>query len=406
MSTPITTQIATSILNVKGFTFAAAEAGIKSSGRNDCALIRSNIPAACAGVFTKNKVIAAPLIVSKPRIATGLCQAVLINSGNANACTGAAGLEHAQQSSAVLAAELQIDEGLIALASTGVIGVPLPVERLTAAVPALCSARSADQAEAVAEAIMTTDGFSKTSQRTIVVAGKSCQILGVAKGAGMIHPNMATMLGFVMTDISIDPAVLQPALTHAVDDSFNSITVDGDTSTNDMVLILANGAAENEMVVAGSDEAQLFQTALNEVLLDLAKMIVSDGEGATKLVQIQLTGATDAAQAKIAARSVATSSLVKTAFFGEDANWGRIIAAVGYADVDVDPNKIDIFFDDIQVVAEGITTGAQQEELATKVLKQAEFSVRINLNLGQGCADYYTSDLTYEYVKINADYRT
>lgn len=400
------TPIATPIHAVKGFTFAAAEAGIKASGRNDCALITSSTPAACAGVFTQNKVIAAPLVVSKPRIAAGHCQAILINSGNANACTGAAGLEHAQHSSAVLAAELQIDEQLVAVASTGVIGVPLPVERLTAAIPSLCATRAADQAGAVAEAIMTTDGFSKVSQRTIVIAGQSCQILAVAKGAGMIHPNMATMLGFVMTDIVIDPSLLQPALTQAVDDSFNSITVDGDTSTNDMVLILANGAAENIRVVAGSSEAQQFQTALNEVLLDLAKMIVSDGEGATKLVQIQLTGATDAAQAKIAARSVATSSLVKTAFFGEDANWGRIIAAVGYADVDVDPNKIDIFFDEVQVVANGLTTGAQQEQLATQVLKHAEFSVRINLNLGQGCAHYYTCDLTYEYVKINADYRT
>lgn len=396
----------TPLIEVKGFAFAAAEAGIKAKGRNDCALITSATPAACAGVFTKNKVIAAPLVVSKPRIASGRCQAVLINSGNANACTGAAGLEHARHSAAVLAAELQIDEDLVAVASTGVIGVPLPVDRLTAVIPSLCSTRSSGQGQAVAEAMMTTDAFSKTSQRTIVVAGKSCQILGIAKGAGMIHPNMATMLGFVMTDAAIAPELLHPALTQAVDDSFNSITVDGDTSTNDMVLVLANGAASNEMIAAGSSEAQQFQTALSEVLLDLAKMIVRDGEGATKLVQIQLTGATDAAQAKIAARSVATSSLVKTAFFGEDANWGRIIAAVGYSDVDVDPNEIDIFFDDIQVVAKGLTTGAQQEELATQVLKQAEFSVRINLNLGHGCADYYTSDLTYEYVKINADYRT
>jgi len=402
----MTTSNSNQIIDVKGFTFSAAEAAIKAPGRNDCALIYSATPANCAGVFTKNKVIAAPLLVTKPRTANGQCQAVLINSGNANACTGAAGLEHAQRSSAVLADELKIDENLVAVASTGVIGVPLPVERLTAAIPTLCATQSADQAQAVAEAIMTTDGFSKIAQRTIIVGGQSCQILGVAKGAGMIHPNMATMLGFVMTDAAISPEVLSPALTKAVDDSFNSITVDGDTSTNDMVLILANGAAGNTVIDVDSSEAQQFQSALNEVLLDLAKMIVSDGEGATKLVQIQLTGAVDASQAKIAARSVATSSLVKTAFFGEDANWGRIIAAVGYADVDVDPNKIDIFFDDVQVVSEGLTTGSQQEELATKVLKQAEFSVRINLNLGRGCADYYTSDLTYEYVKINADYRT
>lgn len=405
-TTGMTTPNIKQLIDVKGFTFSAAEAAIKGPGRNDCALIYSATPAQCAGVFTKNKVIAAPLLVTKPRTASGQCQAVLINSGNANACTGKAGLEHAEQSSAAVAAELNIDENLVAVASTGVIGVPLPVERLIAAVPTLCAQKSSDQAQAVAEAIMTTDGFSKTAQRTIVVGGKSCQILGVAKGAGMIHPNMATMLGFVMTDAAIAPELLAPVLTKAVDDSFNSITVDGDTSTNDMVLILANGAAGNDVIAAQSREAQQFQDALNAVLLDLAKMIVCDGEGATKLVRIQLTGATDNGQAKIAARSVATSSLVKTAFFGEDANWGRIIAAVGYSDVDVDPNCIDIFFDDVQVVSEGLTTGAEQEEQATAVLKKAEFSVRINLNLGQGCADYYTSDLTYEYVKINADYRT
>ena len=393
-------------LQVHGFKFASAEAGIKTAGRNDCALIVSETPAACAGVFTRNKVIAAPLIVTKPRIAAGKCQAVLINSGNANACTGEPGLIVARESASQLAKALAIDEALVAVASTGVIGVPLPVERLTAAIPVLCEGLAVDQGTAVAEAIMTTDGFSKTASRSIMVDGHECHLVGIAKGAGMIHPNMATMLGFVMTDAAVAPELLQPMLTRAVDDSFNSITVDGDTSTNDMVLLLANGAAGNEPIASGSDDAEIFECALSDLLLELAKMIVSDGEGATKLVQIQLCGAEDATQAKTAARAVATSSLVKTAFFGEDANWGRIIAAVGYSGVEVDPNRIDIFFDDVQVVHNGLTTGAGQEELATQVLKNAEFSVRVDLHLGEGCADYYTSDLTYDYVKINADYRT
>ncbi|MEA3466510.1 MAG: bifunctional glutamate N-acetyltransferase/amino-acid acetyltransferase ArgJ [Thermodesulfobacteriota bacterium] len=402
MATPSTQEL----LQIQGFKFAAAEAGIKTAGRNDCALIVSDTPADCAGVFTCNKVIAAPLLVTKPRIAAGKCQAVLINSGNANACTGEPGLVVAQESVTHLATALAIDDELVAVASTGVIGVPLPVERLTAAIPSLCEGLAVDQGTAVAEAIMTTDGFRKTASRSIMVDGQECHLVGIAKGAGMIHPNMATMLGFVMTDAAVSAELLQPMLTRAVDDSFNSITVDGDTSTNDMVLMLANGAAGNETIASGSEDAEIFECALCDLLLELAKMIVSDGEGATKLVQIQLRGAEDAIQAKIAARAVATSSLVKTAFFGEDANWGRIIAAVGYSGVEVDPDRIDIFFDDVQVVRNGLTTGAGQEELATQVLKNAEFCVRVDLHIGEGCADYYTSDLTYDYVKINADYRT
>jgi len=391
---------------VQGFKFSVAEAAIKAPGRKDCALIVSEVPAQCAGVFTRNKVIAAPLLVTKPRVAEGLCQAVLINSGNANACTGDAGLEVARTSGAEVARALSIDEKLVAVSSTGVIGVPLPVERLTAAIPTLCQGLADDKATAVAEAIMTTDSFSKTACRTIEVGGKNCQVVAIAKGAGMIHPNMATMLGFVMTDAAVVPELLQPVLTKAVDGSFNSITVDGDTSTNDMVLLLANGAAGNTAIQTGSREAELFAQAVSDVLLDLAKMIVQDGEGATKLVKVDLCGANSDVEAKIAARSVATSSLVKTAFFGEDANWGRIIAAVGYSGVDVDPNKIDIFFDDVQVVADGLTTGPEKEALATEVLKKPEFCVSIDPHLGGGKAYYYTSDLTYDYVKINADYRT
>ncbi len=396
-------------LQVKGFTFAAAAAGIKGSGvaeRNDCALIVSHQPADCAGVFTKNKVIAAPLQVTKPLVAVGKCQAILMNSGNANACTGQRGLDDAHSSGKMLATQLGIAADLVAVASTGVIGVPMPIERLLGVIPQLCAELEADKAQAVAAAIMTTDSFSKTASLRVNIAGQECNIVAIAKGAGMIHPNMATMLGFVMTDAAISPELLQPWLTHAVDASFNSITVDGDTSTNDMVLLLANGAAGNAVLSADSPDAVAFKEALDTVLLAVAKMIVSDGEGATKLVQIQLNGAEDDAQAKIAARSVATSSLVKTAFFGEDANWGRIIAAVGYSGVEVDQNLIDIFFDEVQVVSNGLTTGAAQEELASTILKQAEFCVRIELKLGTGSAHYYTSDLTYDYVKINADYRT
>ncbi|MBN2644357.1 MAG: bifunctional glutamate N-acetyltransferase/amino-acid acetyltransferase ArgJ [Desulfuromonadaceae bacterium] len=391
---------------VKGFRFATAEAAIKAPGRKDCALILSDTPAACAGVFTRNKVIAAPLIVSKPRIAAGRCQAVLINSGNANACTGEPGLEAARRSSAALAELLGVDEDLVAVSSTGVIGVQLPVDRLTRALPALCAELATDKATAVAEAIMTTDSFRKVSSRELSLGGVSCRVLALAKGAGMIHPNMATMLGFVMTDAAVAPQLLQPVLNQAVNGSFNSITVDGDTSTNDMVLMMANGAAGNAQVQPGTPEAEQFACAVDEVLLDLAKMIVRDGEGATKLVQILVQGACDAQQARIAARSVATSSLVKTAFFGEDANWGRIIAAVGYSGVEVNPDVIDIFFDDVQVVADGLSTGPQREAVATQVLKQPEFRVTVDLKLGEGSAYYYTSDLTYDYVKINADYRT
>ncbi len=408
-------QATENLIQAMGFKYATAAAGIKNGGitaggdenqRDDCALIVSDVVADCSGVFTQNKVIAAPLLVTKPKIVAGKCQAILVNSGNANACTGQQGLDDAQASAASVAAGLQIDEQLIAVASTGVIGVPLPVSCLIDVVPQMCAELAPQKELDVAEAIMTTDSFSKTASRSVIIDGTQCNLVGIAKGAGMIHPNMATMLGFVMTDAAVDSALLQGLLTTAVDDSFNSITVDGDTSTNDMVLLLANGVAQNKQIVADTPAAADFKQALDEVLLDLAKMIVGDGEGATKLVQIQLSGAQDDAQAKIAARSVATSSLVKTAFFGEDANWGRIIAAVGYSGVEVDPNKIDIYFDDVQVVCNGLTTGALQEELATQVLKKGEFCVKVDLHLGSGKAHYYTSDLTYEYVKINADYRT
>ncbi len=391
---------------VAGFKFAAGASGIRRSGRLDLALIYSEIPARCAGVFTTNKIKAAPLQLTEPRIAAGLCQAVLVNSGNANACTGAPGLRDARRCSELAAAALQIPEDYLAVSSTGVIGAPLPMASFETHIPLLAQNLAAEGIDAVAQAIMTTDSFAKLAFCQGEAAKTPYRLLGVAKGAGMIHPNMATMLGFVLTDAQVEPALLKEALRRAVDNSFNIITVDGDTSTNDMVLLLANGAAGNREICCGTAEGERFVEELTGVLLELAKMIVRDGEGATKLVRIRITGAASDDDAKKAAVSVATSSLVKTAFFGEDANWGRIIAAVGYSGADVDPEQVEIRFDQVPVVQQGLGTGKDLEAQATAVLKQAEFTVTVDLALGAGSADYYTSDLTYEYVKINADYRT
>jgi len=389
----------------QGFRFSGIASGIKKSGKLDLGLICSDTPAACAGVFTLNQVVAAPVLVTKPRIATGKCQAILVNSGNANACTGLSGITVAEEMGGLLAKQLRISVDLVAVASTGVIGVPLPIGPLVGGIPKLVDQLDSEAALVAAESMMTTDCFSKLASAQVKVEGQSYSILGLAKGAGMIHPNMATMLGFVVTDAELPVDILDHALRQAVDRSFNSITVDADTSTNDMVLLLANGSS-GVSIEAGSAAEEEFCKHLERVLVDLAKMIVRDGEGATKLVEIRVTGAKDDDQARIAARTVATSSLVKTAFFGEDANWGRIIAAVGYSGVQLDQLKIDIDFDDVPVTRNGLGTGADLEKKATEILKQGEFVVGIELNQGSGTASYYTSDLTYEYIKINADYRS
>lgn len=389
-----------------GFRFAGLASGIKTSGKLDLALICSDQPARAAGVFTRNKVVAAPLRISQPRIAAGHCQAVLVNSGNANACTGAQGMQVAQATSGLLARQLSIEEGLVAVASTGVIGVQMSLTPFERGIPALVKALAVDQAPVFAEAIMTTDAYSKVASARVVTGGGAYSILGIAKGAGMIHPNMATMLGFVLSDATVAPELLESSLQRAVKNSFNSITVDGDTSTNDMVLLLANGASGAEEIQPGTAAAEQFCQYLERVMLDLAKMIVRDGEGATKLVEIRVSGAASEENARTVAKSVATSSLVKTAFFGEDANWGRIIAAVGYSGVDVDPDRIDISFNQVPVAKDGLTTGPELEAKATEILKLDEFVVQVNLNRGAAEASYYTSDLGYEYIKINADYRT
>ena len=393
-------------MNIKGFKFSAVEAAIKKPGRLDLGLIFSEVPAAVAGVFTTNKVKAAPVLLGMERLKNGLCQAVVVNSGNANACTGPKGIEDARETARLVAESLGIPDEAVQVSSTGVIGQPLPMERLRRAIPALIEGLGTGALDDVSRAIMTTDTFPKMEVQNGVAGGVPYSIAGIAKGAGMIMPNMATMLAFIVTDAAVEPAWLKRVFKEANDASFNIISVDGDTSTNDTALIMANGMAGNPQIKAGTPDADSFDLHLRAVLLALAKQIVKDGEGATKLVEITIRGARSGADAKRAAMAVANSLLVKTAFFGQDANWGRILAAVGYSGAEVDPDKAELFFDDVQMVKNGIFAGGDAEARGTEVLRKKEFAVTVDLKLGEGVSTVYTSDLSYDYVKINADYRT
>ncbi|RII27226.1 MAG: ornithine acetyltransferase [Geobacter sp.] len=390
----------------KGFKFSAVEAAIKKPGRLDLALIFSEMPATLAAVFTTNKVKAAPVLLGMERAKDGICQAVVVNSGNANACTGPRGMEDARQTSRLVAEGLGIPDEAVQVSSTGVIGVQLPMERLRSGLPKLVEGLGSGSLDDVARAIMTTDTFPKLETRQGEAGGVCYTITGVAKGAGMIMPNMATMLAFIVTDAAVDPAWLRKAFCQVIDASFNVITVDGDTSTNDTALLLANGAAGNPIIQGGTPEADRFMRELRDVVLALARQIVRDGEGATKFVAITVKGALTAEEARRAAMSVANSSLVKTAFFGQDANWGRILAAVGYAGVAVDPDRVALFFDDVLMADNGFFAGGDAETRGSEVLHKKEFTVTVDLRLGEGCSTVYTSDLSYDYVKINADYRT
>jgi glutamate N-acetyltransferase/amino-acid N-acetyltransferase len=393
-------------MSVKGYKFSAVEAAVKKPGRLDFALIFSELPAVAAGVYTTNKVKAAPVLLGIERMKEGLCQAIAVNSGNANACTGTGGMDDARETSRLIAEGLGIADDVVQVASTGVIGQALPMDRLRSAVPKLIEGVESGTLEDVARAIMTTDTFAKMETRCGEASGVPYTIAGIAKGAGMIMPNMATMLAFIVTDAAVERSWLEKVFREANDASFNIISVDGDTSTNDTSLILANGAAGNPVIHGGSEDAEAFRTHLQEVLLSLAQQIVRDGEGATKFVAISVQGATSVGDAKKAAMAVANSSLVKTAFFGQDANWGRILAAVGYSGAQVEADRLDMFFDHVQMVQNGVFSGGNAEELGSLVLKKKEFSVTVDLKLGQGKATVYTSDLSYDYVKINADYRT
>lgn len=393
-------------MEIKGFLFSAVEAAIKKPGRKDLALIYSEVPATASAVFTLNAVKAAPLLLSMERIKSGKTQALLVNSGNANACTGEAGMAAARETSALVAQKLALAEEAVQVSSTGVIGVLLPADRVKAAIPALVEGLSSGTLDDVAQAIMTTDTFPKMEAGEAGAGGVNYAIAGIAKGAGMIMPNMATMLSFIISDAAVDPVFLDKAFRRSVDSSFNAITVDGDMSTNDTCLIMANGMAGNPVIIDGTPEAEKFETTLRGILLSLAKQIVKDGEGATKFVEIRVTGAKNSVDAKRAAMSIANSSLVKTAFFGQDANWGRIFAAVGYSGSEVDQTRLSLKFDDVCMAENGLFSGGDAEQRGTEVLMKKEFTVTVDLGLGDGAATVYTSDLSHEYVSINADYRT
>ena len=392
---------------IKGFTYSAVAAGIRKKERLDLGLIFCEKPAVAAGVFTTNRVKAAPVLLDMERIGQGRAQAILVNSGVANACTGKLGMQVAQTCSRVVAAALNIGENLVQVASTGVIGEQVPVDKIKAAMDDLVAGLSPDGYDAVVRAIMTTDTVPKTAGRTCTIGGKESRLFGMAKGAGMIMPDMATMLCFVMTDVDIAAPVLQENLSRAVKRSFNRITVDGDTSTNDTVLALASCRAGNRQIDApDTEESRLFGKTLEDLLRDLAQQIVADGEGATKLVTVKVINAQSESDAEQAARTIANSPLVKTAFFGEDANWGRIIAALGRSGIEFDQNRVDIAFDDVFMVKDGLSEGPTAEKKATDVLKQKTFTVTVDLKMGEAAGEIFTCDLSVDYIKINADYRS
>ncbi|MBU1565044.1 MAG: bifunctional glutamate N-acetyltransferase/amino-acid acetyltransferase ArgJ [Proteobacteria bacterium] len=394
-------------MNIKGFSFSAIESGIRYANRLDLGLIYSDSPCVTAGVFTTNQVKAAPVVLDKERLKAGRAQAILVNSGCANACTGEKGMEAARQTSTMLAAQLNIPEAMIQLASTGVIGEQLNLSAFEKGIPSLVEGLDSCSFEHVAKAIMTTDTIMKTASTAVTIGSKQIKIMGMAKGAGMIMPNMATMLAFVITDARINFTELHKSLVKGVERTFNRITVDGDTSTNDMVLVMANGSAENPWIDGDSEaDRQIFQKALELVLKELALQIVADGEGATKTITVRVCGAKEEDQAVQIARTVATSSLVKTAFFGEDANWGRIFAAMGRSGVKFSPNRVDISFGDVVIVKSGLGLGKDAEAAATMVLKEKKITVSIELNDGKACAEVLTCDFSLDYVKINADYRS
>ncbi len=392
----------------KGFTASGVHAGIrKNRTKKDLALIYSQTKAACASVYTTNKVKGAPLTVTKNHIADGYAQAIICNSGNANTCN-ANGIEIAELTSKLLAKELGVSASDIVVASTGVIGQPLDITPIQKGIPALVKGLG-NNSEAAAEGIMTTDTKKKEIAVKFTVGGKECAIGGIAKGSGMIHPNMATMLVFITTDCKISPAMLQKALSSDIAETFNMVSVDGDTSTNDMVTVLANGEAGNAEITSEGEDFDCFMKALNTVTVFLCRKIAGVGEGATKLLECEVTGAKDKATAKTVAKSVICSSLVKAAMFGADANWGRVLCAIGYSGADVNVDGIDVCFKSKAGVIEVCKNGAGiefSEEKAKEVLSEEEIVISVALSDGSASSVAWGCDLTYEYVKINGDYRT
>jgi glutamate N-acetyltransferase/amino-acid N-acetyltransferase len=392
------------VTSPQGFLATGVKAYIKKD-KKDLAVIYSEVPAAAAGVFTTNKVKAAPLLVTKEHIKNGRARAVVVNAGNANACTGEQGFDNAVATAQRAGELLKIDPHDVIVTSTGVIGVQLPMDRVLAGVEKAVSKLGRDGGAKAAKAIMTTDTIPKEIAVEFIIGGKKTVIGAMAKGSGMIHPNMATMLGFVTTDTAVSPALLDRALRYAVNRTFNMVTVDGDTSTNDMVVVLANGLAGNPKITAEDEDYIAFRDALLYVCTYLARMIARDGEGATKLVEVRVVNAASEEDAKKAAKAVANSNLVKTAIFGEDANWGRIICAVGYSGAEFDPARVDISIGDEKMCQDGTPLNFS-EERAKKILEQDEVTILVDMKNGTAEAVAWTCDFSYDYVKINADYRT
>lgn len=391
-----------------GFAVGVAQSGIKKQGRYDLALILSQGVTAAAGVFTKNKVKAAPVKLSVEHLAEtqGNIRGIVVNSGCANACTGKIGYNHAYKMTEFTAQKVGCAAKEILVASTGVIGELLPMEKILKGIAGASQGMSSQKGSLAAQAIMTTDTYAKEMALTVEIAGQKVTLGAMAKGSGMIHPNMATMLGFITTDANVTPACLQQALKEATNESFNMISVDGDTSTNDSVFILANGLAENKLIQdCTSEEYQSFKGALTTLCIELAKAIARDGEGATKLIEVKVINAQDLNCARIGAKSVVSSNLVKAAVFGNDANWGRIICALGYSGIDFDPAITDLYLGDIKVFKDG--TGLDFDETkAEQVFQQETVKIKVDLKLGTYQATAWGCDLTYDYVKINGSYRT
>lgn len=393
-----------------GFLASGIHCGLKKSTlKKDLALIYSEVPATAAGVYTQNKVKGAPLIITKEHLTNKTAQAIIINSGNANTCTGTDGLNKAKKTATVCGRALNLKPHDVLVASTGVIGVPLNIDAIKDGIPTLVNNLSKESYLDAAEAIMTTDTIIKQASIEIFIDNKKVTISAMAKGSGMIHPNMATMLSFITTDLSISPSLLKKALKESVNISYNRISVDGDSSTNDMVLILANGMANNELISSEDSNYHLFFDALTKLNIHLAKKIARDGEGATKLIECKVKGMPSVEEAVTLSKSVITSSLVKAAMFGSDANWGRILCALGYTDVEFDPEKIDVSFESLvgKILVCKDSYPVDFDELKAKeILLQNEVLISIDMKSGDYEATTWGCDLTYDYVKINGDYRS
>ena len=389
---------------MQGFKASTVAAGLKKNGAPDLALIFSEKEATAAGVFTTSLVKAAPVLLSMEHIGNGTARAIVANAGNANACTGSQGLEDARETIRRVSQFLEIDRKDILVASTGVIGKPLDMALVANALPQLQKKLGSKTMQDVARAIMTTDTFPKMSTYEGIAGGQPYSIAGVAKGSGMIMPDMATMLCFLVSDIAVDAETLQQNLMRSVQKTFNRITVDGDTSTNDTVFMLANGLAGNGAL--SDSDLDEFNSGITKVMDDLARMIIKDGEGATKFVSLEIKGAATSADALKGARTVANSPLVKTAFYGSDPNWGRIMAALGRSGIQFNASKTDIWIDDVQIVKGGLGCGEKQEKKAAEIMSGDAFRVLVNLGAGEFSETIYTCDLSHDYVTINADYRT